>query len=53
MFRMLDEGNGLFVLGNHDRKLARALAGDRVRAGPALQETIAALDEALEGTCAP
>ena len=48
MFRMLDEGNGLFVLGNHDRKLARALAGDRVRAGPALQETIAALDDTLK-----
>jgi protein phosphatase len=48
MFRMLDEGRGLFVLGNHDRKLARALAGDRVRAGPALQETISALDDPLK-----
>ncbi len=48
MFRLLDEGNGLFLLGNHDRKLARALAGDRVRPGPALLDTIAALDDDLK-----
>ena len=27
MFRLIDEGRGLFLLGNHDRKLGRALAG--------------------------
>jgi protein phosphatase len=48
MFRLIDEGRGLFMVGNHDRKLARALAGDRVRAGPALQDTIAALDDDLK-----
>lgn len=30
-FRLLDAGTGLFLLGNHDHKLRRALAGDRVR----------------------
>ena len=34
MFRLLDEKRGLFVLGNHDFKLARALRGDRVRGEP-------------------
>lgn len=47
MFRLMDEGHGLFLLGNHDRKLARALAGDRVRVGPELAATLAALDDAL------
>ena len=30
MFRLLDEGRGLFLLGNHDHKLRRALRGERV-----------------------
>jgi hypothetical protein len=47
MFRLIDEGRGLFMLGNHDRKLARALAGDRVRPGPALIETLSELDDPL------
>jgi protein phosphatase len=47
MFRLLDEGRGLFILGNHDRKLGRALAGERVRPGPALERTLAALDAPL------
>ena len=47
MHRLIDEGRGLFLLGNHDRKLGRALAGDRVRAGPELEATLAALDEDL------
>ncbi|MGE4481636.1 metallophosphoesterase [Acidocella sp.] len=34
MFRLLDEKRGLFLLGNHDFKLARALRGDRVRGEP-------------------
>jgi protein phosphatase len=47
MFRLIDEQRGLFLIGNHDRKLGRALAGDRVRMGPELEATIAALDGPL------
>jgi 3',5'-cyclic AMP phosphodiesterase CpdA len=47
MFRLIDEGRGLFLLGNHDRKLGRVLAGDRVRVGPELDVTLAGLDIAL------
>jgi protein phosphatase len=47
MFRLLDEGRGLFLLGNHDFKLARALRGDAVRPGPGLQRTLAELSPAL------
>lgn len=44
MFGLLDAGRGLFILGNHDFKLARALRGDAVQRGPGLAATIAALD---------
>ena len=44
MFRLIDEERGLFLLGNHDYKLVRALAGQPVRPGPNLQETLAQLD---------
>jgi len=47
MFRLIDEGRGLFLAGNHDRKLGRALRGDRVRGGPILEATLASLDEPL------
>ena len=47
MFRAIDAGQGLFLLGNHDRKLARAIAGDRVRISPELESTLAALDASL------
>ncbi|MGE0221991.1 MAG: metallophosphoesterase [Acetobacteraceae bacterium] len=47
MFDLIDHGRGLFILGNHDLKLARALAGQPVRMEPALQDTINQLDEAL------
>ena len=47
MFKLLDAGRGLFVLGNHDRKLGRALAGQAVRSDAALQATLAQLDEPL------
>jgi protein phosphatase len=47
MFRLIDEGRGLFVLGNHDLKLARFLAGQRVRSDPALEATVTQLDEGL------
>jgi protein phosphatase len=34
MLRLLDEKRGMFILGNHDYKLARALRGERVRSAP-------------------
>ena len=46
-FRMQDEGRGVFLLGNHDRKLGRALSGRRMRPDPALEATLAQLDDAL------
>ncbi|MBB5372374.1 metallophosphoesterase [Acidocella aromatica] len=42
MFRLLEENRGLFILGNHDFKLARALRGDNVRGAP-LSRTLAEL----------
>ncbi len=47
MFRLIDEKRGLFLLGNHDFKLARALRGDKVMRTPALEVTIAGLSPAL------
>jgi protein phosphatase len=47
MFRLLDEGRGVFLLGNHDFKLARALRGDNVRGVP-LERTLAELPAALK-----
>jgi len=47
MFTLLDAGRGLFILGNHDRKLGRALAGQAVRSDAALQATLTQLDPAL------
>ncbi len=47
MLELLDEGRGLFLLGNHDRKLGRALSGKAVRRDAALDATIASLDESL------
>lgn len=44
---MLEAGRGLFLLGNHDHKLARALAGRPVRRDAALAATLAALSPAL------
>jgi protein phosphatase len=44
---LLDERRGLFLLGNHDLKLARALAGRGVRVGPELAETLRQLDAGL------
>ncbi len=46
MFRLLDEGRGLFLLGNHDFKLARALRGDKVH-GPAVARTLAELPASM------
>jgi protein phosphatase len=47
MFRLIDEGRGLFLLGNHDLKLARSLAGEPVRSEAALDATLAQLDASL------
>ncbi len=47
MFRLIDEGRGLFVLGNHDYKLARALRGDEVSRPAYLEKTIAELPPEL------
>ena len=47
MFRLIDEGRGLFLLGNHDRKLGRVLRGERVKIGPELEATLASLDDTL------
>jgi protein phosphatase len=47
MLRLLDQKRGAFVLGNHDLKLMRALAGRDVRIGPELAETLRQLDPAL------
>ena len=37
MFRLLDQKRGMFILGNHDYKLARALRGEHVRSGPTVR----------------
>ena len=40
MLDLLDTHRGLFILGNHDRKLGRALEGRRLRRDPPLEETL-------------
>jgi len=47
MFRLIDQGRGLFLLGNHDLKLARFLAGHGVRNESTLDATLAQLDDGL------
>jgi protein phosphatase len=47
MFRLIDQGRGLFLLGNHELKLARALTGQATRLDPALLVTIGQLDASL------
>ena len=47
MLELLRTGRGLFLLGNHDRKLGRALAGKGVTIDAALAETLAQLDPEL------
>lgn len=44
MLGVLAAGRGLFLLGNHDLRLARALAGHRLRPDPVLAATLAGLD---------
>ncbi len=45
--RLLEEGRGVFLLGNHDRKLGRALGGQPVRTDAALEETLSQLPPRL------
>jgi Calcineurin-like phosphoesterase len=47
MFDLIDRNRGLFILGNHDLKLARVLAGQPVRVESVLQATIDQLGPAL------
>jgi protein phosphatase len=47
MFDLIDQGRGLFLLGNHEHKLVRALAGQLVKTEPSLERTIAQLDPAM------
>ena len=47
MFDLIDRGRGLFLLGNHDLKLARVLAG-HARMEAVVRETIHQLDDALK-----
>ncbi|APH54156.1 Phosphoesterase [Granulibacter bethesdensis] len=44
MLNLLHQGRGLFLLGNHDLRLARRLAGRSVRPDPTLEETCAQID---------
>jgi protein phosphatase len=52
MFRLIDAGRGLFLLGNHDLKLAKAIAGRPVRIDAGLAGTLAQLDDALRARAA-
>ncbi|HYZ63669.1 MAG TPA: metallophosphoesterase [Acetobacteraceae bacterium] len=47
MFERIDQGTGLFILGNHDRKLGRLLAGHAVRMDGALEATLTQLGNGL------
>jgi protein phosphatase len=47
MFSLIDRGQGLFLLGNHDLKLARLLLGQNVRVNSQLLATMQQLDEPL------
>jgi protein phosphatase len=52
MFRLIDGGRGLFLLGNHEVKLSRALEGRGVRVDAALAATLAELDPPLRARAA-
>ncbi len=52
MFALIDAGRGLFLLGNHDLKLGRALAGRQVRIRQELADTLAQLDARLAARAA-
>jgi hypothetical protein len=48
MFDLMDRGRGLFIMGNHDLKLARVLSGDHVRVEAVVQATVDQLDDTLK-----
>jgi protein phosphatase len=48
MFDLVERGRGLFILGNHDLKLARVLSGEHARAEPVVQATVSQLDDGLK-----
>jgi Calcineurin-like phosphoesterase len=48
MFDLVDDRRGMFILGNHDLKLARVLSGDHLRIEPVVQATIKQMDEILK-----
>ena len=52
MFRLIDEGRGCFLLGNHELRLARALAGKSMRHSDILDETLDQLDPELRARTA-
>ena len=52
MFRLIDEGRGLFLVGNHDLKLARAIRGQGVRMDAQLAATLSQLDPHLRARAA-
>ncbi len=47
MFALIDAGRGLFLVGNHEFKLARLLAGQATRADASVAATLGQLDAAL------
>jgi hypothetical protein len=47
MFDLIDRHRGLFLLGNHDLKLARTLSGQPMRLDPVVQATVVQLDDPL------
>jgi protein phosphatase len=47
MFALIDAGRGLFLVGNHEFKLARVLAGHATRSDAAVAATLAQLDQVL------
>lgn len=47
VLELVERGRGLFLLGNHDHKLARLLSGRAVRTDAALRQTAAQLDAPL------
>ena len=51
-FELLDSGRGMFLLGNHEWKLARALNGRAVRMDDTLSRTIDQLDPDLRARAA-
>ena len=53
MLDIVEQGRGLFILGNHDRKLGRALSGLGVRMDPPLAATLEQLDPKLDGDLRP